>query len=748
MDPVRNNDLENHGLTKESGVSNGVDDKFLKPYDASVTERRLYEVWEKSGLFNPDECVKQGLTEANAPTFSVVLPPPNVTGVLHVGHAYEDSLQDAVVRYHRMKGDRTVWIPGTDSAAIATQSRVEKNIQKEEGKSRHDLGREELVRRVAEFAKNSEGTILGQIRRMGSSLDWSRYAYTLDDKRNVAVSTAFARMYDAGLIYRGHRIVNWDPKGQTTISDDEIVYQEEPSTFYYFKYGPFTIGTARPETKFGDKYVVVHPDDPRYKNFEHGQTFEAEWINGPITATVIKDSSIDMTFGTGAMTITPWHSMVDFEIAERYELDKEPIINEYGKLLPIAGEFADMKIAEARPLIVEKLRAKGLVVKEEPYIHNIATAERTGGIIEPQIKLQWFVDVNLPFVIEHSEIPGILDGSSPTLKDIMRAAVESGAVHMPQDGFRNAYLHWIHNLRDWCISRQIWFGHRVPVWYKDEDVRVGTAPVEEGWTQDPDVLDTWFSSALWTFSTLGWPEKTIDLSTYHPTSFMSPAYEILNLWVSRMILMSGFHLGQIPFKTVLIHGLVRDKQGRKFSKSLNNGIDPIDMVNKYGTDALRMGLLVGSAIGSDVSFDESKVKGYSKFANKLWNVARFVLENTQSVDLTVTVSLADTEILSAHDLLMKDVTVDMEEFRIYMAAEKLYHYAWHELADKILEESKPILAGNDVAARASRQVLLITLLDRTLRLLHPFMPFVTEEIWQSMPTKNAPFLMVAKWPAV
>lgn len=748
MDPVRNNDLENHGLTKESGVSNGVDDKFLKPYDASVTERRLYEVWEKSGLFNPDECVKQGLTEANAPTFSVVLPPPNVTGVLHVGHAYEDSLQDAVVRYHRMKGDRTVWIPGTDSAAIATQSRVEKNIQKEEGKSRHDLGREELVRRVAEFAKNSEGTILGQIRRMGSSLDWSRYAYTLDDKRNVAVSTAFARMYDAGLIYRGHRIVNWDPKGQTTISDDEIVYQEEPSTFYYFKYGPFTIGTARPETKFGDKYVVVHPDDPRYKNFEHGQTFEAEWINGPITATVIKDSSIDMTFGTGAMTITPWHSMVDFEIAERYELDKEPIINEYGKLLPIAGEFADMKIAEARPLIVEKLRAKGLVVKEEPYIHNIATAERTGGIIEPQIKLQWFVDVNLPFVIEHSEIPGILDGSSPTLKDIMRAAVESGAVHMPQDGFRNAYLHWIHNLRDWCISRQIWFGHRVPVWYKDEDVRVGTAPVEEGWTQDPDVLDTWFSSALWTFSTLGWPEKTIDLSTYHPTSFMSPAYEILNLWVSRMILMSGFHLGQIPFKTVLIHGLVRDKQGRKFSKSLNNGIDPIDMVNKYGTDALRMGLLVGSAIGSDVSFDESKVKGYSKFANKLWNVARFVLENTQSVDLTVTVSLADTEILSAHDLLMKDVTVDMEKFRIYMAAEKLYHYAWHELADKILEESKPILAGNDVAARASRQVLLITLLDRTLRLLHPFMPFVTEEIWQSMPTKNAPFLMVAKWPAV
>src|ERR1035437_1333563 len=428
-----------------------MDEKFLKPYEATSTEGRLYTEWEKSGFFNPDECVKQGITEATAPTFSVVLPPPNVTGVLHVGHAYEDSLQDAVIRYHRMRGERTVWIPGTDSAAIATQSRVEKNIQKEEGKSRHDIGRDELVRRVAAFAKESEGTILGQVRRMGASLDWSRYAYTLDEKRNEAVSTAFKNMYDAGLIYRGHRIVNWDPKGQTTISDDEIVYKEEPATFYYFKYGPFTIGTARPETKFGDKYVVVHPDDPRYKNFEHGQTFETEWINGPVTATVIKDSSIDMAFGTGAMTITPWHSQVDFEIAERYELDKEQIINEYGKLLPIAGDFADMKIAEARPLIVEKLRAKGLVVKEEPYNHNIATAERTGGIIEPQIKLQWFVDVDLPFTIEHSEIPGIESGSTPTLKEIMRASVESDAVHMPQEGFRNAYLHWINNLRDWCI---------------------------------------------------------------------------------------------------------------------------------------------------------------------------------------------------------------------------------------------------------------------------------------------------------
>jgi len=724
-------------------------DKFLKPYDPSDTESRIYEEWEKSGLFNPDECVKQGVTKPGAEIFSVVLPPPNVTGILHIGHAYEDSLQDAVVRYHRMRGKRTVWIPGTDSAAISTQARVEKNIQKEEGKSRHDLGRDDLVRRVTEFAKASEGTILGQVRRMGASLDWSRYAYTLDEKRNKAVATAFKSMYDAGLIYRGHRIVNWDPKGQTTISDDEIVYQEEKTTFYYFKYGPFTIGTARPETKFGDKYVVMHPDDPRYKEWRHGQTFETEWINGPIMATVIKDDSIDMAFGTGVMTITPWHSMADFEIAERHDLDKEQIIDEYGKLLPIAGEFAGTKIAEARPKIVEKLRAKGLVVKEEPYVHNIATAERTGGIIEPQIKLQWFVDVSKPFVIPHCEIPGIASNSSTTLKAIMRTAVESNAVRMPQDGFRNAYFHWIDNLRDWCISRQIWFGHRIPVWYDGgEQVHIGAESPGAGWAQDPDVLDTWFSSALWTFSTLGWPEHTEDLAVFHPTSFMSPAYEILNLWVSRMILMSGFHLGQVPFRTVLIHGLVRDKQGRKFSKSRGNGIDPIDMIDRYGADALRMGLLVGSAIGSDISFDESKVKGYKHFANKLWNIARFVLDNTKDADTNAELSAHDMEILSAHEALTKDVTLDIEEFRVYMAAEKIYHYAWHELADKILEESKPILAGADASARASRARLLLSLLDRTLRLLHPFMPFITEEIYQSMPAKDSEFLMVAPWPVV
>ncbi len=722
-------------------------EKFTKPYDPAATESRLYEAWEESGLFNPDECVRQGVAKANAETFSMVLPPPNVTGILHLGHAYEDALQDSVVRYQRMRGRRVLWLPGTDSAAIATQARVEREIEKKEGKNRHELGREELVRRVAEFAKASEGTILSQTRRMGASLDWSRYAYALDEKRSHAVVEAFKRMYEAGLIYRGHRIVNWDPRGQTTISDDEVVYREEPATLYYLKYGPFTISTARPETKFGDKYVVVHPEDERYAQFQNGQKIELEWINGPITATIIRDAVVDREFGTGAMTITPWHDATDFDIAQRYDLDKEQIIDEYGKLLPITGEFAGMKIKDARDKIVEKLREKGLLVKEEPYTHNVATAERTGGVIEPQIKLQWFIDVNKPFPLLHSEIPGIEGGSEITLKALMRAAVEHGGISMPPDGFRTAYFHWIDNLRDWCISRQIWFGHRIPVWYGGEQIHIGTEPpATEGWQQDPDVLDTWFSSQLWTFSTLGWPEETADLATYHPTAVILPGYEILNLWVSRMILASGFLLGQVPFKTVMLHGVVRDGKGRKFSKSLGNGIDPIEMIEKYGADALRMGLLVGSAIGHDIRFDEQKVKGYKHFANKLWNIARFVLENAGDANMDAELTEDDKVWDADQKNRLADVTKDMEEYRIYLAAEKLYHYIWHNFADYYIEYSKEGLRGDDAFIKESRKRTLVVSLDRMLRALHPFMPFITEEIWQSMPTKDADFLMIAKWP--
>jgi valyl-tRNA synthetase len=726
-----------------------MDEKFLKPYSPKDTEERIYRIWEESGFFNPDRGTKEKESNGTTPYFSIVLPPPNVTGTLHVGHAYEDTLQDVAVRFHRMLGERVLWIPGTDSAAISTQARVEKNILKSEGKTRHDLGRDELVKQVTDFAKNSENTILSQIRKMGASLDWSRYAYTLDEKRNFAVFTAFKRMYDAGLIYKGDRIVNWDPKGQTTISDDEVVHTEEKAKFYYFKYGPFTIGTARPETKFGDKYVVVNPNDNRYKDYEHGQKIELEWINGQITATVIKDEASDPEVGTGAMTITPWHSMIDFEIAEKYNLDREQIIDQFGKLLPIAGEFAGQKILEARDNIVEKLKAKGLLVKiDESYIHNVPTAERTGAIVEPQIMKQWFVAVEKPFELKYSEIPGLKSGQKMTLKQGMRIAIESGAIEMEQEGFRNTYFHWIDNLHDWCISRQIWFGHRIPIWYKDgETVCVEKSP-GEGWVQDPDVLDTWFSSALWPFSTMGWPEETDDLKKYFPTTFMSPAYEILPLWVSRMILMSIFHLGKIPFRKVLIHGLVRAKDGRKFSKSLNNGVDPLDVIEKYGADALRMGLIVGSTIGSDIKFDEQKIKGYKNFANKVWNIARYVLSITENNLVGETkIQDHDKNTIENFNSLVKDVTIDMDNYRFYIAAEKIYHYIWHEFADKIIEASKEKLKSQNPDVVNSARHTLNYILENSLKLLHPFMPFITEEIWSHLPNKEErKLLMVTGWP--
>jgi valyl-tRNA synthetase len=736
-----------------------VDPKFAKPYDPVATEPRIYEAWEKSGYFNPDNLPRKG------EPFSVVLPPVNVTGVLHLGHAYEDSLQDAIIRFARMRGKRALFVPGTDSAAIATQARVEKDIQKAEGKSRHDLGREELVRRITAFAKKSESTILNQIRRMGASLDWSRYAYALDSARSRAVAEAFKRMYDAGLIYRGLRVVNWDPKGQTTISDDEIIYEERPGKLYTFKYSkdfPISIATTRPETKVGDVAVAVHPDDVRYQRFV-GQEFDSIFCDVPIHIKVIADEAVDPLFGTGAVGVTPAHSQVDSEIAYRHALPGDKVvINEYAKM-KVEGRLKDLKAAEARAAVVEWLAERGLLEKEEDILQNIATAERTGGVIEPLPKMQWWVSVEKEFALAHSSIPGIPAGAQITLKKLMRGAVEHGGVAMPQEGFRKAYFHWIDNLRDWCISRQIWFGHRIPVWYRGEEIRVGAPPEDPAtWLQDPDVLDTWFSSALWTFSTLGWPEQTTDLATYHPTSFMSPGYEILPLWVSRMILMAGFHLGQVPFRTVVIHGLVRDKNGRKFSKSLNNGIDPLEMIEKYGADALRMGLLVGTAIGNDIKFDEQKVKGYKHFANKLWNIARFILENAseeatgreqKKVSRTwpsgperELFSARDQELLDSLKALLDEITDDMEHYRLYLAAEKLYHYVWHELADNILETSKPILAGEDAAAKASRKAFLLHALDVCLRALHPFMPFLTEEIYQSLPTKDAEFLMVAAWP--
>ncbi len=724
-----------------------MDDKFLKPYNPKETEDNIYKLWEESGFFNPDN-LPGDRTEA----YTIVLPPPNVTGVLHLGHAYEDTLQDIAIRFQRMLGKKALWIPGTDSAAISTQARVEKNIQKEESKNRHDLGREELVKRVKEFAKNSETTILSQVRKMGASLDWSRYAYTLDDKRSNAVFTAFKKMYDAGLIYRGNRIVNWDPKGQTTISDEEIIYEARQAKLYTFKYSkdfPIAIATTRLETKVGDTAVAVHPEDDRYAKYV-GQTFDiADFCGVPLSIKIVADKSVDKEFGTGALGVTPAHSMIDWDIALRHDLPRIQVINEFAKMTVGDERIMGKKTTDARETIAEWLRQEDLMVEEKDIEQNLSIAERTGGTVEPLPKLQWFVSVDKEFTIPHSEIPGIKSGSKTTLKALMKAAVESGEIDMPQEGFQKTYFHWIENLHDWCISRQIWFGHQIPVWYKENEIYCDVnAPKEEGYEQDPDVLDTWFSSALWTFSTLGWPDNTPDLKNFHPTSFMSPAYEILQLWISRMILMSTFHLGQVPFKKVLIHGLVRAKDGRKFSKSLNNGIDPIDMIEKYGADALRMGLMVGSAIGSDIKFDETKVKGYKNFANKLWNVTRFILTSCEGAtfDPAFDYTEIDKKLSLEQCDFVKEVTAEMEEYKFHLVAEKIYHFIWHNLADIIVEESKIIFADGDEKAKASRKNYLLGTLEGILIILHPFMPFVTEEIWQTM--KKETLLMVEKWPRV
>ena len=796
-----------------------------KTYEPRDHEDAIYRTWEESDLFNPDTCIGENVTAPDAPPFSIVLPPPNVTGTLHLGHAAMLAIEDIMVRYHRMRGDRTLWIPGTDHAAIATQEKVERILWNEEQKTRHDLGREAFLDRVRKFAQDSHDTIVNQCKKMGASLDWSRETYTLDTARNHAVNEAFRRMFEDGIIYRGSRIVNWDPKFQTTVSDDEVERREEEAPFYYLQYGPFVIGTARPETKFGDKYVVVHPNDDRYAQYTHGQRIEnIEWINGKITATVIKDEAIDMNFGTGAMTITPWHDATDFDIAERHGLDKEQIIGYNGKLLEIAGEeFVGMNIAEARVKIVEKLREKNLIVKaEEEYVHNIAVNSRGGGIIEPQIKEQWFVNVNKEFE---------RNGKKTTLKSLMQEAVRSNEIKIIPERFEKVYFHWIDNLRDWCISRQIWFGHRIPVWYDmgaEENIRgllwldneknpltltneqlktidqagskygqlirdnsneaillisfgnanllvenkffnwseiqsritgididsckkpefFGEKPNSESFIQDPDTLDTWFSSGLWTFSTLGWPKKKEDFEIYHPNSVLETGYDILFFWVARMILMSEYLLNDTPFKTVYLHGLVRDEKGRKMSKSLGNVIDPLDMTTRYGTDAVRLALVIGSTPGNDIRIGEEKIASFRNFTNKLWNIGRYVAQQTVNGERKIAedarqkstgnmrgaTSDADHWILSRLNKTVGEVTRLLENYQFSLAGETLRDFTWNDFADWYVEIHK--IERNDTVLRYAFETLL--------KLWHPFMPFVTEALWKHL--GNNSLLMVAPWP--
>ena len=742
--------------------STNIPEKLLSPYSPASTEDKIYEKWEKSGLFNPDVCERSEIIDDSAPSYSIVLPPPNVTGVLHLGHATTVSIQDVLIRYHRMRGFRTLWVPGTDHAAIATQSKVEKDISKNEKKSRHDLGRDELLRRVDQFAQNSHDTIVTQVRRLGASLDWSREAFTLDDTRSYAVRTAFKNMYDAGLIYRGNRIVNWDPKGQTTISDDEIVHEERSANLYTFRYSsefPIAISTTRPETKLGDVAVAVHPDDERYKKYI-GKVYDVVFCGENLQIRVIADKEVDLNFGTGALGVTPAHSAVDWEIGERHGLPHIQVINEYAKMIVGDATIKGRKTVEAREAIVAWLRQNSLLEKEETVTQNVATAERTGAVIEPLPKLQWFVNVNKQFSLPYSNIEGIKSGKTTTLKEIMRHVVSSGQIEIIPGYFDKTYYHWIDNLRDWCISRQIWYGHQIPVWYREDKIYCGVEPpAGDGWTQDEDTLDTWFSSGLWTLSTLGWPNKTKDLELYHPTSVLETGYDILFFWVSRMILMTGFNAGEVPFKRVYLHGLVRDNKGRKMSKSLSNGIDPIKVADKYGADAVRMSLMVGAAPGTDMRMSDDKIKGYKHFCNKLWNISRFVLTITDGIEYYAGFSEwtdNDVKHIQQRDSEIQRLTEDLDAMRIHIAADRMYQYAWKVFADQIIEESKEIIGvfgkagvGTDKEALSRSQFLLHTL--RVLLItLHPFVPYVTEELWAMFPqysSSKGKLLMVEGWPA-
>ncbi|MES2953167.1 MAG: valine--tRNA ligase [Patescibacteria group bacterium] len=722
-----------------------MDDKFLEPYDHKATEARIYKEWEESGYFNPDICIEKGVTAPDAEPYTIMMPPPNATGVLHMGHALMLTIEDILVRYHRMNGRRTLWLPGTDHAAIATQSKVEKEISKKEGKSRHDLGREELVRRIEEFVEDSRSTIRSQIRVMGASCDWSREAFTFDEPRNRAVRTIFKMMYDDGLIYQGNRIVNWDPKGQTTISDDEIVHEERVTKLYTFKYSPdfpISISTTRPETKVGDTAVAVHPDDPRYKEYV-GKEYDMVFAGVPIHIKIVADEEADPAFGTGALGVTPAHSQADWAIADRHNLPRPQVINEFAKMTVGGPELLGKKTTEAREVIVSWLREQNLLEKEEDTKQNISTAERTGGVVEPLPKLQWFIDVNKK----------ISARGNRSLKELMRDAVageeKDGPIRIVPEHFSKTYFNWINNLRDWCISRQIWYGHRVPVWYRGDEMYCGVeAPEGAGWEQDPDTLDTWFSAGIWTFSALGWPEKTEDLKIYHPTHVLETGYEILFFWIARMILMTEYALGEVPFKTIYLHGTVRDGQGRKMSKSLGNGIDPLDIAEKFGADAGRMALIAGTAPGTDSKISEDKIKGYKHFANKIWNITRFVLSNTENIPSEEpALSEKDAAHVKELETLCREVTADLEAYRLHLASEKIYHYIWHTFADVIIEEAKPRLLGADAADKLSCQWFLREALLTSLQLLHPFMPFVTEEIWKSARWPNlSPVLMVEKWP--
>ncbi|MEK7595932.1 MAG: class I tRNA ligase family protein [Patescibacteria group bacterium] len=707
-----------------------------KPYNPKETEDKIYAIWEKSGFFNPDNLPKKPQTKKQK-TFSIIMPPPNANGSLHIGHAIFVALQDIMIRYHRMKGDKTLWLPGADHAGFETQVVYDKKLEKE-GRSRFQIPADQLRQEMWDFTQANKKTMENQLRKLGASCDWSREKFTLDKDIVEIVYQTFEKLKNDGLLYKGKRIVNWCVKHQTSLSEVEIKYQERKDPLYYIKYGPLELATVRLETKFGDTAVAINPKDKRYRKYV-GEEIEIETVLGKSKIKVIADETVDINFGTGAIKVTPAHDPADFEIWQRHK-DEMPepkqVIDRFGKMNELAGPYQGLKIMEARKKIEEDMIKKGLLnysKTDHHYKHNVATCYKCGTIIEPLIlDNQWFVKM--------TEKP---HSGGESLRDAAVKAVKSGKIKFIPKRFEKIFFHWMKNIKDWNISRQIVWGIKIP----DENTT--------------DVFDTWFSSGQWPFAVLLAQNRsssklkknifdytTKDFEEFYPTDVMETAWDIIFFWVARMIMLGLYATGKAPFKCVYLHGLIRDKERQKMSKSKGNVIDPLGVIDIYGADALRMALVVGNAPGNDPIIYEEKIRGYRNFANKIWQASRFVLMNLDGFNPKAKpkLTLSDKKRLKEINKLKKEITKLIESFKFYAAAEKLYHYFWHIFADKIIESIKPRLRENNKKDRQAAQHLLLEILKTNLKLLHPFMPFITEEIWSKLPIKNKKLLMIEQWP--
>ena len=703
-----------------------------KVYDPASVEKKVYDMWQKGGYF-------KGVIDPEKKPFSIVMPPPNVTGQLHMGHALDATLQDILIRYKRMQGYAALWLPGTDHAGIATQIKVEEELRKNEGLTRYDLGREKFLDRVWDWKNKYGDRIVEQQKVLGASCDWDRSSFTMDETRAKSVRETFCELYEKGLIYKGSRIINWCPKCRTALSDAEVEYKDMPGFFWHIRYPiedsdeEFIIATTRPETMLGDSGVAVHPDDERYAHLV-GKNAILPLVGRKLP--IVADDYVELGFGTGAVKMTPCHDPNDYEVGLRHGLEQILVIDEDAKIIN-GGKYNGMDRYEARKAIVADLDEQGYLVKVEPYNHNVGCCYRCGTVVEPLTSPQWFVK----------------------MKPLAEAAIEvvkDGRIKFVPERFTKTYMNWMENVHDWCISRQLWWGHRIPAWYCDDcgEITVSRTDACEcahcgsrNIRQEEDVLDTWFSSALWPFSTMGWPEKTPELDYWYPTSVMVTGYDIIFFWVARMIFSGMEQMKEEPFGTVFIHGLVRDSQGRKMSKSLGNGIDPLEMAEKYGADALRFNLITGNSPGNDMRFYVEKCEAMRNFCNKIWNASRFVMMNLTVGDCRLPEKLEteDKWILSKLNQVIKEVCDNMDSFELGVAAGKIYDFIWDSYCDWYIELTKPRLNGEDAAAKESAQRVLLYVLTEILKLLHPFMPFITEEIWQALPHEGEA-LMIAEYP--